>query len=227
MNAGIDSAIVLIPALNAATSLRELVSRLRTVVGEIPILLVDDGSTDHTAELARALQVTVLQHKINEGKGAALQTGFTYVWSKTRFDLILTMDADLQHQPEDIPKFFQRYEQTKADLILGYRARKGTAMPLHRRLSNTLTSMLVSKKTGMNIIDSQCGFRLIHRKVFGNIQLETKRFEAETEFLMKAARLGITLESVPVQTVYENEKSHMTHWATTMNFIKVLLRDYA
>ena len=100
-------------------------------------------------------------------------------------------------------------------------------MPSHRILSNTLTSALVSLKTGMKIKDSQCGFRLIRKRVLENIQLESRGYEAETEFLIKAARLEFKIEFVPVHTVYGSEKSYMTHWATTMNFIKVLLRKYS
>ena len=78
----------------------------------------------------------------------------------------------------------------------------------------------------MKIKDSQCGFRLIRRSVVESVRLETTGYEAETEFLIKAARRGFTIEFVPVQTVYGKEKSYMTHWATTMNFIKVIIRNY-
>ena len=78
----------------------------------------------------------------------------------------------------------------------------------------------------MAIQDSQCGFRLIRRNVIDSVSLQSAGFEAETEFLIKAAKLGFSIGSVPVQTVYANEKSSMSHWATTVGFVKVLLRDY-
>jgi GT2 family glycosyltransferase len=99
-------------------------------------------------------------------------------------------------------------------------------MPVHRKLSNTITSALVGLRTGVKIKDSQCGFRLIRRSVIEHVRLDSTGYEAETEFLIKAARRGFTIEFVPVQTIYGKEKSYMTHWATTMNFIKVLFRKY-
>jgi glycosyltransferase involved in cell wall biosynthesis len=227
MDSTVRSTSVLIPAYNAGTSLEELINRLRRSVGDIQIIVVDDGSGDKTAEIARLVGATVLRHDKNCGKGAALQTGFNFLKKRADVEFILTLDADLQHQPEDIQKFFSKQQQTDADIVIGWRERAGTKMPVHRMISNTLTSALVSKKTGMKIKDSQCGFRLIRKSVLENIQLESHGYEAETELLIKAARLAFTIAFVPIHTIYGSEKSYMTHWATTMNFIKVLLRKYS
>lgn len=207
--------------------MEELVNRLRRSVGDLQVIVVDDGSIDNTAEIAHLVGATALRHDKNCGKGTALQTGFDFLKKQAQVEFILTLDADLQHQPEDIQKFFITQQHTGADIVIGWRERAGTKMPLHRILSNTLTSALVSLKTGMKIRDSQCGFRLIRKRVLENIQLESHGYEAETELLIKAARLKFKIEFVPVNTVYGNEKSYMTHWVTTMNFIKVLLRKYS
>jgi glycosyltransferase involved in cell wall biosynthesis len=217
---------VLIPALNAENSLAELVSRLRKAIGDVKIIVVDDGSTDRTKEIAASIGAVVLRHEKNRGKGAALQTGFEFVNKQTGIEFILTMDADLQHQPEDAPKFFLAQQKTDADIVIGWRERIGTRMPVHRKLSNTITSALVGMRTGVKIKDSQCGFRLIRRRVLEHIRLEAAGYEAETEFLIKAAHRGFTIDFVPVQTIYGAEKSYMTHWATTVNFIKVIFRNY-
>jgi glycosyltransferase involved in cell wall biosynthesis len=222
----VNSIYVLIPAYNAGTSLEELVTRLHHSIGDTKIIVVDDGSTDNTAKIARLNGATVLQHEKNRGKGAALRTGFDFLKKMTDVKFILALDADLQHQPEDIKKFFSTQQSTDADIVIGWRKRAGTKMPIHRILSNTLTSALVSLKTGMKIKDSQCGFRLIRKSVLENIQLETDGYEAETEFLIKAALLKFKIEFVPIITLYGGEKSYMTHWETTMNFIKVILRKY-
>jgi glycosyltransferase involved in cell wall biosynthesis len=227
MDSIILSTSVLIPAFNAGTFLEELVSRIRRSIGDIQIVIVDDGSRDNTTEIARLVGATVLRHDKNCGKGAALQTGFDFLKKQTDVEFILTLDADLQHQPEDVQKFFSTQQQTGADIVIGWRERAGTKMPVHRMISNTLTSALVSMKTGMKIKDSQSGFRLIRKRVLENIQLESRGYEAETELLIKAARLKFKIEFVPVHTVYGSEKSYMTHWATTINFIKVLLRKYS
>ena len=217
---------VLIPAFNAEHSLAELVSRLHNAIGNVQIVVVDDGSIDRTNEIASSIGAVVLHHEKNRGKGAALQTGFDYLKEQTGIEFILTMDADLQHQPEDIPKFLLVQQKTNADIVIGWRERIGTRMPVHRRLSNTITSALVGMRTGVKIKDSQCGFRLIRQSVIESIRLESTGYEAETEFLIKAARRGFKIEFVPVQTIYGAEKSYMTHWATTVNFIKVIFRKY-
>jgi glycosyltransferase involved in cell wall biosynthesis len=226
MSLPIASTTVLISAFNASRSLPQLITRLRKVLPGIFILVVDDGSTDGTAVVARQLQTTIIRHSINKGKGAALQTGFQYVLQNLSTKYILTMDADLQHVPEDAPKFFETLQQTNADIIVGSRQRIGTKMPIHRRISNAITSFMVGTRTGTVIHDSQCGYRLIKKAIIEQVKLETTGFEAETEFLIKAAKQKFTIEFVPIQTVYGDEKSYMTHWKTTMNFAKVLFRDW-
>ena len=217
---------VLIPAFNAGYSLAELLHRLRNAIGNVQIVVVDDGSTDNTNEVAHSVGAVVLSHELNRGKGAALQTGFDYLCRQTGIEFILTMDADLQHQPEDVPQFLLVQQKTNADIVIGWRERIGTRMPVHRKLSNTITSTLVGIRTGVKIKDSQCGFRLVRRSVLEHVHLESTGYEAETEFLIKAARRGFKIEFVPVQTIYGTEKSYMTHWATTVNFIKVIFRKY-
>jgi glycosyltransferase involved in cell wall biosynthesis len=223
----VRNACVLIPAYNAGSSLKELANRLHNSIGDIRIVVVDDGSIDNTAEIANSVGATVLRHDNNCGKGAALQTGFDYLKKQIDLEFILTMDADLQHLPEDIGNFFTTQKAKESDIVIGWRERTGTKMPVHRILSNTLTSALLSMKTGIKIKDSQCGFRLIRKRVIENIQLESKGYEAETEFIIKSALHKYKLEFVPVATVYGSERSYMTHWVTTINFIKVLLRKYA
>jgi len=217
---------VLIPAFNAEYSLAKLVNRLRNAIGDVQIIVVDDGSLDRTNEVANSIGAIVLRHEKNQGKGAALQTGFDFLNKQIGIEFIVTIDADLQHQPEDVPKFLIIQQKTNADIVIGWRERIGTQMPLHRKLSNTITSALVGMRTGVKIKDSQCGFRLIRRTVIERVQLESTGYEAETEFIIKAACRGFKIEFVPVQTIYGTEKSYMRHWATTVNFIKVIFRKY-
>jgi glycosyltransferase involved in cell wall biosynthesis len=226
MNSFITSTAILIPAFNASHALPELITRLQKVLPEALLLVVNDGSTDDTAAVAERLHATVVNHAVNKGKGAALQTGFEYVLQHCSADYVLTLDADLQHAPEDAPKFFEALQQTQADIIVGWRRRSGTKMPVHRRMSNALTSFMVGTRTGTVIRDSQCGYRLMRKNVLQHVKLETAGFEAETEFLIKAAKRNFVIEFVSVQTVYGDEKSYMTHWKTTKNFAKVLFRDW-
>jgi glycosyltransferase involved in cell wall biosynthesis len=217
---------VLIPALNAAQTLGQLLAGLKSFVGTDSIVVVDDGSADETAAIAKAAGVVVLSHGVNRGKGAALRTGFQYILCSSSHDSVITMDADLQHDPNDVPKFLSAWKLGGSDLILGYRRRLGSGMPLHRVLSNTITSALVSARTGVRIRDSQTGFRLIARSVLSSIEIQADGYEAETEILLRAARKGFRVGSVPIATIYGGESSHMTHWKTTKGFLQVLLKEY-
>lgn len=218
---------VLIPAYNAEKTIEETLSRIHKVLPAAFVLVVNDGSQDRTAACAERAGGHVLSHPRNRGKGAALQTGFDTLLSLSSIQYIITMDADLQHCPEDAPNFLRAEEETHADIVLGLRKRKGTSMPLHRRFSNAVTSWLVSARTSRTILDSQCGYRLIHRNVVEAVRLESTGFEAETEFLIKAVLRGFSVTHVPIQTVYGTGKSSMTNWTTTVRFLSVLLKEYA
>ncbi len=217
---------ILIPAYNASETLPELVHRIEQLVPRSDILVVDDGSKDITFEVARGHGVKTLRHDRNYGKGRALRTGFDYILTSTDYQAVVTMDADLQHRPEELPSFFAIRELRQAELVIGYRLRWGTSMPLPRKLSNTITSALVSARTGRAIKDSQCGYRLISRKVLESVATTADGYEAETELLIKAARKDFRIDFVPIQTIYADEKTYMTNFHTTVRFLNVLLKEY-
>jgi glycosyltransferase involved in cell wall biosynthesis len=216
---------VLIPSYNASATLPALLERTLPIVPKERIIVVNDGSTDGTEATAALFGVTVLSHPVNKGKGAALQTGFDFILRR-QFDAVVTMDADLQHEPESIKTFLAAMDEGKYDVIIGSRMQNTAGMPIHRFLSNTITSFFVRLRTGAAVSDSQSGFRLLSRKVLELLRLESTGFEAETELLIKAAALGCRFGSVPVNTIYAGEKSHMTHLRTTVNFIKILLKRF-
>ncbi len=216
---------VIIPAFNAEGTIGTVIAGVAKYIQSGNIIVVDDGSSDTTASVAASMGVQVLSHPANRGKGAALQTGFDSVL-QTTLDAIITMDADLQHPPDFIPQFTGMYSSDKYDIIIGSRFHNKKGMPFHRVLSNTITTFLVSARTAKNIADSQSGYRLIDRKVLESVRLKSFGFEAETEFIIKAAAHGFRFGFVPIDTVYAGEKSHMRHFSTTINFVKVLFQDY-
>lgn len=219
------STAVVIPAFNAAESLQLLIPRLMAYVPKENIVVIDDGSTDSTPSVISAFQILCLHHSFNRGKGAALRTGFEFVRRIPFFRHVLTMDADLQHAPEDIPRLFERQQVTSAAIVIGRRERLGAGMPVSRILSNAITSFLVSARTGQTIDDSQCGFRLLDRRVIESVRLTNDGYEAETELLIKGSQNGFGICSADIHTIYAGEKSHMTHWHTTLRFLQVLLRS--
>jgi glycosyltransferase involved in cell wall biosynthesis len=217
---------VLIPALNAAQTLGTLLSKVKSYVPPEGIVVVDDGSTDATAQIAEESGVFVIRHEANQGKGAALRSGFRHILGTSQFECVVTIDADLQHDPDEIPRFISRWKRRDVDIIIGSRKRAGSGMPFHRMLSNAMTSLLVSARAGVVIKDSQSGYRCISRAVLSAVEFESNGYEAETEILIRAARKGFIIDFVPIATIYGKERSHMTHWQTTRRFLQVLLKEY-
>ena len=218
--------VVVVPALNAGRTLPGLVDGLRQHLAPEQILVVDDGSSDQTPVVLSRLGVMSHRHPSTRGKGAALRTGFEWWSARGPWRALVTMDADLQHRPEDLPVFVERWNRGGCDMIVGSRQRLRSTMPLTRVLSNTVTSALVSARCSSPLLDTQCGYRLLSREVVETIRFEANGFEAETEILIRVLVKKFRVASVPVQTVYGNETSHMTPWHTTQQFIAVLFRDY-
>src|SRR3989338_1957348 len=197
---------VVIPTYNEAKSIAGLVKEIQGL--NLEVIIVDDGSQDDTSQIAQENGATVLKNQINQGKGASLIKGFSYVLSKD-CDAVITMDGDGQHLPSDIPYFLRLAEYSDNGILIGNRMLKRKNMPFIRVLTNKIMSGLISKITSQNVPDTQCGFRLIKRPVLEKINLKTSKYETESEILIKASRLGFKIESVPIKTVYSGEKSQI------------------
>lgn len=211
---------VVVPTHNEEKTIGWLVAKIKHLFG-YEILVIDDGSVDDTARVARDNGAVVIQNPVNLGKGASLIKGFNYAFSQG-FDAVITMDGDGQHLPEEIPLFIKRAGETQAHVYIGNRMSRTKNMPVIRVLTNKAMSLLISLVTKQMIPDSQCGFRLIKKEALGKISLSTCRYETESEFLVKAARQGFLIESVAVSTVYENEASHISPFVDTLRFLKFI-----
>jgi len=214
----------LIPAYNAAASLPGVLFGLRRYAAPEDVVVVDDGSSDGTWEVGERAGVHVLRHPANRGKGAALKTGFSWMLDRG-YEAVITLDADGQHDPEFVPDFVRRWKETGADLIIGSRMADRRGMPVERVCSNTLTSWVISRRAGQRIEDSQSGYRLIAAEVLRRISLETDGYEMESELLIKAARLGFRIVSVPIRTVYADEESFIHPLRDTGRFIALVWRS--
>ncbi|MBM3330065.1 MAG: glycosyltransferase family 2 protein [Calditrichaeota bacterium] len=218
----------LIPAFNEAGTLAVLIAGIREEGFAGEIVIVDDGSTDATADVAKsAAGVTVLSHSTNRGKGEALKTGFNHLIGRSQAkepNWIITMDADLQHLPASLSGFIEAAESGRFDLIIGARQRFGTAMPLHRRFSNGLTSRLMSLATARKIQDAQCGFRCIRLELLRSIKLSTSHYDLESELIFKAVRLGARIGWVDIPTTYNGASSGIHGVADTVRFVRLFWR---
>jgi len=212
---------ILIPAYNESEHIGDLIRKLRSM--NFSPIVIDDGSKDNTAEIAKKNGATVIRHNKNLGKGTALKTGFSFILGSD-YDTALIMDGDAQHSPADISKLIARAEKNPNALILGNRMSNAPNMPLTRKLTNKFMSFLVSLICRQTIPDSQCGFRLIRKNILKKITVESSRFEVESEILVKASAAGVKIISVPIETLYGTEFSQINPFWDTCRFIYFLLR---
>ena len=178
-------------------------------------IAVDDGSTDETRLAMEGLKnprVQVAVHEKNKGKGAALLTGFRMA-RQQNFDAVLTLDGDGQHDPSLIPRFLQAFEKTGEDLLIGNRMSDRKSMPLHRQWLNRLSNWTMSSVCGRPIQDSQCGFRLYSTHLLTRMidNLQSGRYELETEILIKASRSDLKVGFVPISTIYSAKTNSLSH----------------
>jgi glycosyltransferase involved in cell wall biosynthesis len=182
-------------------------------------VVVDDGSTDDTAAQAEAAGAMVLIQRPNAGKGAALRAGFRHVLEDGT-TAVVTLDADGQHDPAEIPAFLAAFEATGAELIIG--RRDFATMPPVRRLSNTLGGWVFSVAVGRNVPDNQSGYRLIGRRLMTALLDSTESgFEFEVEMIARCIALGLPIADVPIRTIYAGEPSHIRPWRHFTEFLRV------
>lgn len=210
--------LALIPAHNEAARIAPVIAGARQ---HLPVLVVDDGSTDDTARVASAAGAEVVRQTPNRGKGEALKTGFRWALERD-FDAVLTLDADGQHDPAEIPAFLEKWAQTRADLIIG--ARNFRQMPLHRRLANTSGTWLFSWAVGRPIRDNQSGYRLISRRLMEEALASAHGgFEFEVDMIVICIQRNYKLEWVNIRTIYGDEKSHIQPFRHVQGFIRLAL----
>jgi glycosyltransferase involved in cell wall biosynthesis len=192
---------VLIPAFNEAPYIANVVKRVREHVEEV--VVIDDGSADGTADVARAAGATCLQLPRNCGKASALRAGIVFA-REHAFTYVITLDGDGQHLPEDIPVMLRIAQETGADLVIGARSFDRALMPASRYFSNVIGSRLASALVGCEIRDSQSGFRLFRLDKLDGAKLRSRCYELEMEILIKMARSGCTIAHAPIRTVYDD-----------------------
>lgn len=199
---------------------------VRAAARHLPVLAVDDGSTDDTATAAEAAGARVLRLPRNGGKGAALRAGFRLALEEG-WEAVVTLDADGQHDPDEIPRFLARFAApggpgSRPELVIGQRDFR--RMPPVRRLANTLGTALFSRAVGRAVPDNQSGYRLLGPRLLA-VMLDSDEagFEFEVEMIARCIRRGWPIAWVPVSTIYAGQPSHIRPAAHLRHFVRAAL----
>ena len=211
-----ETILALIPGYQEGPRIAAVVEGARV---HLPVVVVDDGSTDDTAARAEAAGAIVLRQHPNAGKGAAIRMGFRHALERGAL-AVVTLDADGQHDPAEIPTFLAAFESGKPELIIG--RRDFSSMPFVRRLSNTLGGWIFSAAVGRRVADNQSGYRLIGRRLMtALLDSDEHGFEFEVEMIARCIALDLPMTDVPIRTIYAGEPSHIRPWAHFTSFLRV------
>ncbi len=190
--------IAVIPAYNESQTIADVLVHVRPFVDEI--VVVDDGSSDRTQEMALAQGAVVVRHAINRGLGAAIGTGLE-VAMRRGAQVILTIDADGQHDPRHIPEFVRAIDQG-ADVVIGSRMMNRAGMPWYRQCANFLGNLTTFFLFGVWVSDSQSGYRAFTRHAVSKIEIRTNRMEVSSELIAETKRLKLVLAEIPIKAIY-------------------------
>ena len=214
--------LAIIPCYNEEATVGRVVEKTKPYVDTV--VVIDDGSTDQTAEIAKNAGATVLSHEKNKGKGTALKTGFQFA-VKNKYDFIVTIDGDGQHNPDEIPAVLGSVMTNGYDISIGFRVGHNTEMPMWRRVGKRVLDYTTSLGTGGFVTDSQCGFRAFNRKAVETItpKLRGSAFSVESEQLIRAYESGFKVVNTTITCRYKNlqtsTKNPASHGLSVLSFV--------
>ncbi len=210
---------VLIPTYNNQNTLSDVIESVLKYTDRI--IVVNDGATDRTEEiLSRYSNITVVKHKLNKGKGVALRTGFKKAL-ELGYRYVITIDSDGQHNPEELPAFLEKIEKEPDSLIVGARNMEQSSVPGKSSFGHKFSNFWYKVETGIDLPDTQSGYRLYPVEKLQGMKFFTNKFEFEIEVIVRAAWRGINVTSVPVSVVYFPEETRVTHFRPVRDFTRV------
>lgn len=207
-----------IPAFNNESTIETVVKQTKRHIEHV--IVVDDGSSDKTAEIAEDAGAHVIRVPTNKGKGNALRASFKYALDH-KYDAIITLDADLQHDPSEIPKFLEHYRVFHSKIIIGNRLGHKEKVPRVRYVPNRIGTFLYSLLIGQPVEDSQCGFRLYDREIMQTIHILNDGFEAEADVLLRAGKRGYKIGFVPIKTIYFMDGKHRSYYRPVKDTFRI------
>lgn len=213
-----------IPAYNEATYIGSVVLQTRQYVNEV--FVVDDGSTDNTARVAELAGATVIRHAENRGKGAAIQSIVAEA-KKRNPDVLVFLDADSQHNPNEIPILIKPISEG-FDLVIGSREAQNDKTPRYRRIGKKVISHSTRLASKANIFDSESGFRALSPKAINELELKEKGFAIESEMITRAADKNLKITEVPISNIYTIDGSTLNpirHGIDVLSRIIVMISE--
>jgi glycosyltransferase involved in cell wall biosynthesis len=210
--------IALVPTFNEVAHVAQVVASAQKYV---PVVVIDDGSSDGSGSAAALAGAKVLVHARNRGKGVALNTGFDYA-AQRQVAAAITLDADGQHDPDEIPRFIEAFRSGLGDLIVGKRTY--AEMPGIRQWGNRTGQRLLQWAMGHPVPDNQSGYRLHSLEVLRCARPQSARFEAEVEILLRTQLAGLRIAWIPIKTIYADEVSHYQPLRDSVLFLKMVWR---
>lgn len=222
---------ILISAYNEANALGRVISDLKTALAKASIgadiVVVNDGSADKTAQIARQAKVILINHIMNSGQGAAVATGLAYA-KQGGYDFVAAMDADGQHKAEDVVKGIKTIQKAKGvDLLIGSRLINPSGMSAVKRLGNRGLTLITLVLFGVTVTDSQSGLRIFSRKAIDQLTWKTDGYEFCSEMLWRAKQQGLKIDEYPIQAVYTDYSTSKSRGQNNWNgvhLVKTLLR---
>jgi len=211
-------ACVIIPCYNHADTVAAVV---KAALAYGPVILVDDGST---VPLPAMPDCKIIRLEQNRGKGAALRAGFEAA-AAARYTHAITMDADAQHRPEDLPKFLAAAEASPAALIVGVRDFHASGAPAGRRRSNAVSTFWFRVETGVSLGDTQCGFRCYPIPLTQQLRIRSQRYAYELEFMVRASWSGAPVLSVPIVSSYQPEQLRQSHFRPVVDLARITIMN--
>jgi len=210
---------VIIPTYNHANAIAGVIKAVSGFTHDI--IVINDGSTDNTSEILKGFNhITVVEYKKNHGKGYALRTGFKTAIEKG-FEYAITIDSDGQHRAEEIPLFTSVITGNPGALVVGSRNLSAENMPGGNTFANNFSNFWFRLQTGLNLPDTQSGYRLYPLKKTERIKTISGRYEYELELLVRAAWRDIPLIPVQVSVIYAEGKERVTHFRPYADFIRI------
>lgn len=212
---------VVLPAYNSGETIGPLLGRVLEFVPKSGIIVVDDGSTDDTSQQCRKLGIEPISHPRNMGKGSALRSGMAEAVRRGA-GAVITLDADGQHRPGHIPDFVKLFRDSGCHIIIGSRKRRFSHLPFDRLLSNRITTVVVSLLAGVRLEDSQSGYRLLSAEAIRRVPTSSRRYQMESEFLIRAGRMGLAVGHLPIDN-QPSATSHIRRGRDTLRFLAMAL----